>query len=136
MVNALNNVGGIALCQGNFDQAQQWFQACVEASREERSDYLLGFSLGNLGAEYLFKSIQLNSFLQREESLTTYLFYAAPVENATFLQNVAIARAELGEENCQRAETEGKRMTLDQALSYAGDEIEDWSLPFNGRIKR
>jgi len=48
--------GGIlAVSQGDNELAHQLFESAVEASREAASDFLLGLSLGNLGAVYLLK---------------------------------------------------------------------------------
>jgi tetratricopeptide (TPR) repeat protein len=51
----LNNAGLISLGLSDYDRAIKSFKATVEASRETRSDYILGYALGNLGVAYLFK---------------------------------------------------------------------------------
>ena len=161
--------GIVAIHQGDYESATKKFLAAIEASREARSNSVLGLTLGSLGMAYLLqgemdqaresivqaakfaqekwilsykacsicwlalyyfeqkqfrKFIELNSFLEGENLMFIYL-YLVPIIETILQKNTAVAHAELGEAEFQRVEADGKAMTLDQALEYALEGVDE-----------
>jgi len=166
----LTQKGLVAMAQDDYELAQKFYSAAVEASREARNDFMLGWSQLILGIVYLLggkmhlarecflqttkltvvrrysllkryiiyclvaysfeqkyfrKFVQLNSFLEKEKNLNDpFLFWLPSNVQTNFQKKVTTARAELDQESLNRAEADGKAMTLEQALVYALEGVD------------
>jgi hypothetical protein len=130
MGDALGSLGGLYLLTGEMDLSREYLLEAVNLVREKWNPLLIANTIYWL-ALYWFeqkqfrKFIQLNSFLGIEKSINMVLYILPPTIQTLFQRNVVAARAELSQEDCRTAELEGKTLTLDQALKYAVDGIDE-----------
>ena len=127
---ALIGLGMAYLFDGETDLAHGCFLQAAKFAQEKWNPILKASSIYWL-AMYRFeqkqfrKFIQLNSFLENEKALFIYLYYLPPNIVEAFQRNVMAARTQLDQETLKRAEAAGKAMTLDQALAYALEEVNE-----------
>lgn len=127
---ALGGLGMAYLFDGEMDLAHGYFLQAAKFAQEKwnpnfKASSIYWLAMYSFEQKQFRKFIQLNSFLETEKSLFIYLYYLPPNIPATFQKNVADARAKLDQESLNRAEAEGKAMTLDQALAYALKGIDE-----------
>jgi predicted ATPase/class 3 adenylate cyclase len=126
---SLGDLGVAYLFKGEMDQARECYLRVAKLAQEKWNLHLKGRGICWL-ALYCFehrqfrKFIELHSFLERENLLFIYL-YLAPIIHTVLQKNIAVARAELSEADFHNAEANGKAMTLDQALAYALEGINE-----------
>jgi tetratricopeptide (TPR) repeat protein len=127
LTGSLGNLGLVYLFKGEKEQAREYFLQVSKLAQEKwepghKANSIYWLAMYSFEQKQFRKFIKLNSFLEGKNLLFLYLLFF-PMIQTTFHSNVAAARAELGEESFQRAEAEGKTMTLDQALAYALEGI-------------
>jgi predicted ATPase/class 3 adenylate cyclase len=115
--------GEMALAHGYFLQAAKFAQEKWNPMVKASSVYWL--AMYSFEQKQFRKFIQLNSFLETEKSLFIYVYYLPPNILETFQRNVITARTKLNQETLNSLEAEGKAMTLDQALAYALEGIDE-----------
>ena len=123
---SLAELGIVYLIRGEIEQACEYFLQVVNLAQEKWFPFLKALGLCLL-ALYSFEQKQFRKFIQLNgfnHLLVAYLYYR-PWLQMILQKNIAIAREELGEEDFYRAEAEGKAMTLDQALAYALEGINE-----------
>jgi len=126
---SFGNLGVAYLFKGEMDRARECYLRVAKLAQEKWNSDLKALSICWF-ALYCFehkqfrKFIQLNSFLARDNLLFIYL-YLVPIIQTILQRNIAVARAELSEADFERAETDGKAMTLDQALAYALEGVNE-----------
>lgn len=126
---SLGNLGVAYLFKGEMDQARECYLQVTKLAQEKWYLDLKAFSICWF-ALYCFehkqfrKFIELHSFLERDNLLFIYL-YLVPIIQTILQKNIAVARAALSETDSHSAAANGKAMTLDQALAYALEEINE-----------
>jgi predicted ATPase/class 3 adenylate cyclase len=127
---ALGSLGMAYLFDGEVVLAHGYFLQAAKFAREKWNPMLKATSIYWL-AMYTFeqkrfrKFLQLNSFLENEKNLFIYVYYLPPNILEAFQRSVVAARTQLDQETRERAEAEGKAMTLEQALAYAMEGIDE-----------
>ena len=127
---ALGGLGMAYLFDGETELAHECFLQAAKFAQEKWNPMVKASSVYWL-AMYSFeqkqfrKFILLNSFLENEKTLLIYLYFLPPNVVEVFQRNVLTARTKLNEETLSGAEAEGKAMTLDQALAYAMQGIDE-----------
>jgi tetratricopeptide (TPR) repeat protein len=126
---SFGNLGVAYLFKGEMDQARECYLRVAKLAQEKWNSDLKAlsicwFALYCFEHKQLRKFIQLHSFLARDNLLFIYL-YLVPIMQTILQKNIAVARAELSEADFDRAEANGKAMTLDQALAYALEGVNE-----------
>jgi len=126
---SLGDLGVAYLFKGEMDQARECYLRVAKLAQEKWNLHLKGrgicwFALYCFEHRQFRKFIELHSFLERENLLFIYL-YLVPIIQTILHKNIAVARAELSEADFDRAQTDGKAMTLDQALAYALEGVNE-----------
>jgi len=125
----LGSLGMAYLFQGEMEQARE---SIVQVAKLAQEKWILSYKAFSICwlALYCFeqkqfrKFIELNSFLEGEHLMFIYL-YLVPIIQTILQKNIAVARIELSQADFDRAEADGKAMTLDQALAHALEGINE-----------
>jgi predicted ATPase/DNA-binding SARP family transcriptional activator len=124
IANGLSNLGLLSLGQGDWRQAATRFRESIPLAREINDKY---FNLWNvrglagvaLGEGHPWQAAQLLAAARLHEEIG----HMHPVDRGDYERDVALARAQLGEEAFVIAWATGQAMSLEQAIAYALEEI-------------
>jgi hypothetical protein len=117
-------LGLLSLGQGDWRQAATRFRESIPLAREINDKY---FNLWNvrglagvaLGEGHPWQAAQLLAAARLHEEIG----HMHPVDRGDYERDVALARAQLGEEAFVIAWATGQAMSLEQAIAYALEEI-------------
>ena len=126
---SFGNLGVAYLLKGEMDRARECYLQVAKLAQEKwhpdlKALSICWFALYCFEHKQFRKFIQLNSFLEIGNPLFIYL-YLVPIIQTIRQKKVAGARAELSEADFYRAEADGNAMTLDQALAYALEGVNE-----------
>jgi predicted ATPase/class 3 adenylate cyclase len=126
---ALGDLGIIHLLKGEMKQAREYSLQVAKLAQEKwfpshKALSICVLALYSFEHKQFRKFVQLNSFREGNNLLVLYLHFR-PLLQIMLKKNVAVAREDLGEDGFRQAEAEGKAMTLDQALAYALEGIDE-----------
>jgi predicted ATPase/DNA-binding SARP family transcriptional activator len=124
MAYALGNLGDVATRQGRYEQAEEHLRESVLLARRLGDKYLLVATLADHAtlAAARGQAERAARLGGAEAKLRDALGMAFPVgEVARREQALTRAREQVGEDGFQRAWEDGRRMTLDEAVTYALD---------------
>lgn len=138
---SLHNLGHVALAQGDYEQARALFEESLALHQEVGNkpgivEGLAGLAgVAAMASQHRASDGQTGEAEQaRKAGWTARLFGASdalrgaigapmwPAERVDYERNMAAARAQLDEEEFERAWQEGRSMTIEQAIAYALEE--------------
>lgn len=127
---ALGNLAIAYLFKGELDLAHEYLLQEAKFAQEKwnpmhKANSVYWLALYSFERKQFRRVIQLSSYLETEKTHFSYLFFLPPIIPATFQRIKTVAQAQLDEEDWQSAEAEGKAMTLDQALAFALEGIDE-----------
>jgi len=119
IVKTLHSVGYITARQGNLMQAKTWYREGISLAQEIQSDSQIGWHLSGLAliaaaeaqflqAARLFGAVEIRLDINVDLN---------PVERDEYNRAVANVRGQLGRKSFAAARSEGRSMTLEQALA-------------------
>ncbi len=119
ITRTLHSVGYVTLRQGNITQARKWFREGLTLAQEIQSDFDLGLNLFGLAliavAEEQFQ--QAARLLGAVETRLDVNMDMNTAERAEFKRTVESVRTQLGGKPFAAARSEGRTMSLEQALA-------------------
>ena len=129
LILALGFLGVTCLFEDNVAHAVDYILRVVTLAYEKSNTIFKTFSIYYL-VLVLFKkkqyriSVQLNGAMEGLKTYDIILMYDIPIVHNSLQQSLLEARETLGEVDFVAADTEGRALTLDQAIAYALKELE------------
>ncbi len=130
IAESAHNLGNVVYCQGNYAAARSLYEGSLSIRRELRGKLGIAASLVGLGcvaAELAWAQAQTQTQAQRgarllgaaEAQLEAISAVLDAEDRMVYKQGVASVRAQLSEEEFEKAWAEGRAMTTGQAIAYA-----------------
>ena len=119
---SLNNLGNLAIEQGDAATAQAHYRECLALCKETGNQLYFVYSLSGLAAVMAHGNDLLRATQLEAAAETLRLTVGAvreKVEARIYERTVAVARVGLSEAAFDAAWVEGEHMTLDEAIDYA-----------------
>jgi tetratricopeptide (TPR) repeat protein len=119
---ALNNLGTVAYMQGDYSMACSLYAESLSIIYTLGHQLIIAVSLSGVGASAAgLGQVERGARLlgATEELLETAGDVLYAQDRILYEQGVTYARAQLGEEAFERLRSEGRALTLDQAIAYA-----------------
>jgi tetratricopeptide (TPR) repeat protein len=115
----LKNLGLVALSQGDRPQAKSLFRESLAIAQEVNNEIISWWNVWGLAGVALGEghSRQAAQLLAARPSVE--IGHMHPVDRDDYERDVALARAQLGEEAFTAAWAEGQAMSLEQAIAFA-----------------
>jgi predicted ATPase/class 3 adenylate cyclase len=125
---ALSNLGHIAYDRGELGRATELFRESLRLARREHQPYnavheLANLALVDLAAGRAERGASL--FAAADARLRAMGATTWDVAQAKYDQAIERARERLGEEKWQAAWNQGSRMSVDRAIAYALEQVQD-----------
>jgi non-specific serine/threonine protein kinase len=136
--HALYGLGRIAQLRGIYTQARAFYREALKTHRQPTAHPFHWVSVKMYSSSNAYPLVALAAlaildnqvaravklFSASEHTYKLIQFQLSPIERAEHDQAIAAARAALGEEALAAAYEEGKKMTLDEAVTYALEDTE------------
>ena len=125
---ALSNLGHLAYDRGELDRATELFRESLRLARREHQPYNAAHEMANLALVELAAGRAERGarlFAAAEARLAAMGASTWEVAQAKYDRAIERARARLGEERWQAAWEQGGRMSVDRAMAYALEQLED-----------
>jgi predicted ATPase/DNA-binding SARP family transcriptional activator len=125
ITTVLNNLGLVALGQDDRPQARSLFResmALAQKMKDKRGSFwnVWGLARVALAEGHTRRAVQL--FAATGRLMEIFGISLDPVDQDDYERDVALARAQLGEEDFATAWAEGQAMSLEEAIAYALEE--------------